>query len=543
MEPGDIQGSNLMKPSSQDAGESKMDVVDETDKEILGAEVDLRGTTLVKNMFFNILGIGVPSLVGFVTIPLIIKGLGLERFGILALIWVVTGYLGFIDLGLSRATTKYVAEALGAGRHDQIPEYVGTTMMLQGGLGLLGAASLILLTPLLVEKVLNIPGLYLAEVKASFIILAFSIPIILLSSSLRGVLEAAQRFDLVNAVKIPVSASFYVLPLIGLALGFGLPGILGLLIFARLISMLVWGWNYSKLFPHLPALFVFRRSLIRSLLSFGGWVSISSIVYTISNSIDRFMIGSLRTVRDVSYYSAPQEVVTKFGIIPGSLSLILFPAFSSLMGGRKDEHSRVLYVRSLKYIIMCTGPIVLFFVFYAGPFLRLWLGKDFSSNSGLIMQILSLGFLITSLSGVPFNYLQGTGKVALVTKLQIAELALFLPLAALMIKHWGIRGAAIALGIKTLFLTSALLIVSQRKRRIEMAVWRQTGFWRSPAANVMGAGLLFLCFLLGWRWVGAILVFPFLASVTFFWVLNPRERHVLAKVAAGMVLQLKRRKA
>jgi len=516
--------------------------VAEIDKEIEVGAVDLRGSTMAKNVFLNILGIGIPYLVGFVTIPFIIKGMGLERFGILSLIWVVIGYFGLMDLGLSRATTKYVAEALGEGRLERIPEFVGTTITLQGGLGLLGTTVLIVFTPFVVEKLLNIPELLLGEVRTSFIILAFSIPIVLISSSLRGVLEAAQRFDLVNFVKIPVSASFYVLPLVGLAIGFRLPGIIGLLILPRIVSMLVWGRNYTRLFSQCSAKWIFRRSLIKSLLSFGGWVSLSSIVYTIANSIDRFIIGSLRTVRELSYYTAPQEVVTKFGIIPGSLSLILFPAFSSLNGGGQEERSKVFYVRSLKYIFMCTGPIALFFVFYAKSFLHIWLGSDFSINSSLILQMLSLVFLITSLSGVPFNYLQGIGKVAISTQLQIGELIFFLPLAILMIKHWGIRGAAIALGLKTLLLTSALLIVSQRQRRIEKAIWIQTGFWRSAIANLSGAALLILCSLMGWRLTGAILVLPFLAIVAFYWVLSLQERRLLIDTLANAFLRLRRKR-
>jgi O-antigen/teichoic acid export membrane protein len=261
----------------------------------------------------------------------------------------------------------------------------------------------------------------------------------------------------------------------------------------------------------------------------------------ITNSIDRFIIGSLRTVRELSYYTAPQEVVIRFGIIPGSLSLILFPAFSSLSGGRQEDQSKIFYVRSLKYIFMWSGPIALIFVFYAKPFLHIWLGSDFSIHSSLILQILSLGFLITSLSGVPFNYLQGIGKVALSTKVQIGELIFFLPLAVMMIKRWGIQGAAIALGLKTLLLTAALLIISQRQRRIEKAVWIQAGFWRSAATNLAGAGLLLLCLLLGWRWAGAILFLPFFAISNFYWVLDSQERGVFMGVIKIFVFRLGRK--
>ncbi|MCI0403070.1 MAG: flippase, partial [Acidobacteria bacterium] len=54
---------------------------------------------------------------GVLCIPPIIAGLGAERFGLLALAWAVLGYFNIFDLGLGRATTKFVAESLGRGEH------------------------------------------------------------------------------------------------------------------------------------------------------------------------------------------------------------------------------------------------------------------------------------------------------------------------------------------------------------------------------------------------------------------------------------------
>jgi len=67
---------------------------------------------LARNTFLNIIGLSLPFLVGIIAIPLIISGLGTERFGLLSLGWVILGYVGIFDLGLGRATTKFVASAL-----------------------------------------------------------------------------------------------------------------------------------------------------------------------------------------------------------------------------------------------------------------------------------------------------------------------------------------------------------------------------------------------------------------------------------------------
>ena len=65
-----------------------------------------------------------PLLVAVIALPFIVRGLGTDRFGLLSLAWVILGYFTIFDLGLGRATTKYVAEALGKDEGDQIPEIV-----------------------------------------------------------------------------------------------------------------------------------------------------------------------------------------------------------------------------------------------------------------------------------------------------------------------------------------------------------------------------------------------------------------------------------
>lgn len=81
------------------------------------SKLDISGEILARNTLLNFVGQALP-LVAVVTIPFIVRGLGIERFGLLSLAWVVLGYFTIFDLGLGRATTKYVAEALGKGDEE-----------------------------------------------------------------------------------------------------------------------------------------------------------------------------------------------------------------------------------------------------------------------------------------------------------------------------------------------------------------------------------------------------------------------------------------
>src|SRR5438445_9262905 len=65
---------------------------------------------VARHTLYNILGQALPLAVGLVAIPILTRSLGDTRFGLLALMWAIIGYFSLLDLGLGRATTKFVAE-------------------------------------------------------------------------------------------------------------------------------------------------------------------------------------------------------------------------------------------------------------------------------------------------------------------------------------------------------------------------------------------------------------------------------------------------
>src|SRR5579863_1716295 len=93
---------------------------------------------LAKNSVFNFLGQLIPMFVGVVTIPYIIRGLGPDGYGILSIAFMVLGYFSIFDLGLSRATVKFVAENLSEDRIHKVPGLVWTSLTLLLTLGSAG---------------------------------------------------------------------------------------------------------------------------------------------------------------------------------------------------------------------------------------------------------------------------------------------------------------------------------------------------------------------------------------------------------------------
>src|SRR5678816_296216 len=81
-----------------------------------------------RNTVWNLIGQVAPAIAAIFTVPILIHGLGTERFGVLTLIWLVVGYFSIFDLGLGGALTQVLAERLGRDEHESIPPLVWTAL-------------------------------------------------------------------------------------------------------------------------------------------------------------------------------------------------------------------------------------------------------------------------------------------------------------------------------------------------------------------------------------------------------------------------------
>jgi O-antigen/teichoic acid export membrane protein len=498
--------------------------------------LDLSGRLLARNALLNFIGQATPLVVGVITIPFIVRGLGTERFGLLSLAWVVLGYFSVFDLGLGRATTKFVAEALGKGEADQVPRLVWTAVTVQAVLGIVGALVLTGITPLLVERILKVPSDLFGEAKATFRLLALSIPVVLISGSFRGVLEASQRFDLVNAVSIPISVLTYILPLVGLLFGMNLPGIVVLILLARAGALTA----FVALDVHtIPRLRRYSGSLsfFPRLFSFGGWVMVSGIVSPVLSYLDRFFIGSFLTMSAVTYYTVPFDLMTRLWIIPTSLVMTLFPAFSSL-GAMRKEDERNLFIRSVKYLLLTSGLIVLVLMVFADDALRLWLGADFARQSTIVLRILLLGALIGLVAPISGALLQGLGRPDVLGKLYLMEIPLNIVLMWFLVRYLGIIGVSWLFTFRALIETTVLFLISAKLIRLPYRCIVKSKLWLSVLLLLGVGGLLWAISLIevvGFRIGLTVIVVLIFAIVSWRYVLDEIDKKVITSLAPNFL--------
>lgn len=401
------------------------------------------GARLGRNAGLNVLGQILPAAAGLLTVPYIIHGLGLARFGVLTLAWVVLAYLGLFDFGLGRATIRFVAEALGRGDEAALPGILWTSLLVQIALGCAGTALVALATPALVEHVVKVPAELVPETRRVFYLLALSIPVLLCSASLKGVLEASSRFDLSNLVRAGSGTGLFIVPALGVALRLDLSGIMILLLAFLVATTVAYLALCQYVHPSLLRNLRVERNRLRALFTFGGWVTVSALTVPLLLYSDRFLLSVMSGIAVLAYYTVPFDVVSRLQVLPGSLGAAIFPAFSSTPVADRARLSE-LYTRGLRYLVLVICPAALALILGAHLFLTLWLGAAFAAHGTLVLQLIALGVVLNALSQIPAQLLDGVGRPDLRAKLLLGYLPVYLAGAWALISGWGVEGAAVA---------------------------------------------------------------------------------------------------
>jgi len=481
----------------------------------------LSGRLLARNAVLNVVGLATPILAALVCIPILVSGLGTEKFGVLTLGWVVIGYFSFFDFGLGRALTKVVSDRLGNGGTADIPRLTWTASVLMFVLGIVGAILFIALTPWLVIDLLKISPELQREAITSFYIMGACLPWVISTAGFRGLLEAHQKFGSVNALRAPMGVFNFAGPALVLPFSTSLVAVILAIAGLRVVA---WGAHVAvclRAFPALRQQWGVCRQAARELVTVGGWMTVSNVISPFMSYLDRFFIGAMISVTAVAYYVTPYEVISKLMLIPISVVGVLFPAFA-LSSATERRRTAELFDKGLRIIFLAVLPPTLLAITLAPEALYLWLGQEFAVNSARVLQLLAIGIFINALAQIPFSAVQGMGRADLTGKLHLIELPFYLVALWFLAERFGIAGVALVWVLRVSVDAAVLVWLAARGVPDPSALMRQAFYLYGGGVVALG-----LAFLPQGPWAkGAFLLLAAVAylAIGWQWVLKPEER-------------------
>jgi len=470
-----------------------------------------------RNTVYNLVGSAIPLVLALVTVPIYIRLVGADRYGVLAIAWVLLGYFGMFDLGLGRATTYQIA-ALKEATEEARASVFWSAVIINLGMGIVGGAVLWLCSHYFFSYLFKVDGALRKEVISSIWLLAFAVPIATLTGVLSGALMGRGQFLWTNIISITSTSLFQIFPL-AVAWWFGpnLGQLLLAAISARVVAIVVL-WircYYTVAHQFTPR---FDRSRARELLGYGGWVALTSLVAPALVMVDRFAIGAVIGAAAVAIYAIPFQLAQRIAIVPTALMTALFPRLPTASPEERDSLSN----RTTETLASVLGAPTLAAILLLHPFLNLWVGAGLGDQAAPVGRLLVFGFWVNAFAIVPYSRLQASGRPDMVMKVHAFEIPVYLALLYFCMKNFGLPGCAVALiarNIADYFLLSYAASGSVRNQRLLLSY-----------AALLGAGLG----LAAWAtydslvWWAAVLI-ALTAMIILSWATLPQELKVLVR--------------
>ncbi|MBY0276535.1 flippase [Candidatus Binatia bacterium] len=446
---------------------------------------------IARNAPLVIVGEALPLAAAVLAMPVLAASLGVDRLGVLSLAWVVIGYFSLFDLGIGRAVTRLVAARLADGRPGEVPPLVASALALLLALGCAGGVLLAVLSPWLVDRALQVPDALRGEARIAFLVLAASVPLVVLASGLRGVLEAERRFATLAVLRIALGMISFLGPLLVLPLSRSLVAVVLVLAVGRVVLLVVTAAlaRHVLVWPRRGQ--CADRDTLRELLHFGGWLTVTNVVSPLLVLLDRFVVGAIVSVGAVAYYATPLEVVQRTGVIPVAIGTVVFPAIAAAAVSALPE-ARALLSVALRASLAGIFPLLFVLALWAPQGLELWLGEGFARESIVVVRWVTPALLLNSLGCAALFALQAAGRPDLPGRFHLMELVLYVPLLWWLASRLGLEGAAIAWSARVAIDAALLLAAAAARFALGTRVL-------APVLATAAAGLALLVLA---QWVG-----------------------------------------
>jgi O-antigen/teichoic acid export membrane protein len=445
------------------------------------------GLRLARNAGWNMAGQALPLVAAFAALPVVVRELGPERFGLLGLVWLVLGYFNLFDLGLGRATVKLVSEAVGRGRRRDAASLARVSGYAHAGLGVVAALGLYLAVPWLVGAVFDVAPGMAVETARVLRLLAFALPFVLVMHAHRSVLEGLQRFGVANALKVPFATALYLAPLLGVALGWSMPGIVAAMVATRVAAAAAYAVAAARAFPAGGLRAPFEPRLLRALLAFSGWIAVSNTVVPLVVYLDRLTITALHSLESLAYYVGAYEVASKALLVPIAVSGAALPLFSGLtaaasarLASRTADASRL--------VILLVTPVSVVLILCSEPLLSAYLGPDYAAAGTAVFVLLNVAVFLNALAFVFSALVEGVGRPDVIAKYHLAELPVYLAVLIALAGAYGIVGAAAAWLLRMAWTVPVFVFIAARVAGLRWSELRALGLPRDARDAALAVG-------------------------------------------------------
>jgi O-antigen/teichoic acid export membrane protein len=417
---------------------------------------------VIKNTFYHFLAQAFGFLSPFILTPIIIAYIGNTQFGMYAIVLGFIGTFGLLDFSFSTSFIKFISEYYNKNEFENLNGVINTGFYFY----LIFTALICIAVLAFSESILgmiNIPPDLYSLAKFSLYI---SLLIFFLATSTTifvSVLISIQKMYLNSIIGLVINIANFISTYMLLIYGYGLPGILYSQLGSVIVSVF---FNIYLAVKEVPGIRInpgfLNKDSFRSMGKFGLQMQVSRFSAFISEKYDELLLGYFSNLTNVTYFNLAGRVTRLGKFFPLQLFQQVAPVAAELNAKSDSLKLNELFREATKYLTVFSLPIFIYIIFFADLILHAWMGSGYEL-SAYLLRILAIGQVINLLISAPGNsVIPNLGVPKFLMYEGIISLAINLVLSFLLIKYYGIIGAAIGSTISTIVASAYIYFTSIR---------------------------------------------------------------------------------
>lgn len=401
-------------------------------------EVNLNLSKRVNNhIFLSFLLKGISIILSFLLIPITLKYLGNNIYGVWVVLLSIMSWIGLMDIGIGNGLRNKLAENLASRDLTNARINISTAYIILALIGVFFLLILISVIPLINwQRILNISALSNLELKWIMIIYFSSLIISFILSLINSILAAFQLAAFTNITSLLNSVIFIIL--LKIFSVYALNNLLiivslycGSLILSNLIVSFVFFFNKKELIPSLK---FFNKRFLKGITNLGGSFFIIQVAVILIFTTDNYLILKLLGAKEVTTYNI---VFKLFSIFTIASTIILTPMWSAFTVSYYNKD--YLWIKKkmlvLNYLILPLLVLLCLLIIFYQEILDFWLPTDQVVHPPLKLIIsLSILTLISFWNNIYANFLNGISETKLQIRTAIFGAIINIPLSVVFVK-------------------------------------------------------------------------------------------------------------
>ena len=412
----------------------------------------------VKNLLANYSGQCWTAICNLLIIPIYIRLLGLEQYGLISIFLVFQACLPLLDLGLSQTLTRQISTLTPS--TTPIIRHIFRTIeisvyLLSLAIFLLSIAASGPLSATLSSNSNGFDASFLAYVIS---LMGLTLSFKLVESLYRSVLVGSRQHVLLNSIQVmrTTAATFGSL----LAFQFFGASIFTYLVWQILISIVtlsilaIFAYSFLKLTSS-PA--SFRPLLLLRLKDYTVGMILITLLSLVFTQFDKLVLVRLLSLSEFASYSIAFTLASSITLLVSPITVSYFPAFCNFLVSKSKPALRSAFHISSQLVSVISSSLAVSVAIYAYPILRYWTNDIYlASSAAPVLQVLSIATLFNTLLAIPYQLQLAYGWTSLGIRINLAMLLFFVPSTIFFASIFGSIGAAFSM----LVLNIAILFCS-----------------------------------------------------------------------------------